>query len=91
MVLGVVSFYYISLNSLYECVCVCVYYVCTYVCVRTCVYVCVLVFVCVYICMYVCMYVCFLFLDINSMPHYMVIINALRNLSFSFTATFDNN
>ena len=30
----------------------------------------------------------FLFIDINSMPHYIVILHDLHNLSFSFTITF---
>ena len=33
----------------------------------------------------------FSFIDINSMPHYRVILHALHNLSFSFTITFNNN
>ena len=34
----------------------------------------------------------FIFLiDINSMPHYIVILHALHNLSFSFTITFTFN
>ena len=31
------------------------------------------------------------FIDINSMPHYTVILHALHNLSFSFTITFTFN
>ena len=31
------------------------------------------------------------FIDINSMPHYRVILHALHNLSFSFTITFKFN
>ena len=31
------------------------------------------------------------FIDINSMPRYIVILHALPNLSFSFTITFNNN
>jgi len=33
----------------------------------------------------------FLFIDINSMPHYRVILHALHNLSFSFALTFTFN
>ena len=32
-----------------------------------------------------------LFIDINSMPHYIVILHALHNLSFNFTITFTFN
>ena len=32
-----------------------------------------------------------LFIDINSMPHYIAILHALYNLSFSFTITFTFN
>jgi len=35
--------------------------------------------------------VCMCFIDINYMPHYRVILHALRNLSFSFTITFTFN
>ena len=30
----------------------------------------------------------FFFIDIKGMPHYIVILHALRNLSFSFIITF---
>jgi len=44
----------------------------------------------VYVC--VCVYyVCILFIDINSMPHYIAILHALHILSFSFTITFTFN
>ena len=33
----------------------------------------------------------FYFIDINSMPHHIVILHALHNLSFSFTITFTFN
>jgi len=66
-------------------VCMCVFmYVCVYVCV--CMYVCVCLCMCMYVCMHVYMYV---FLnDINSMPHYTVIMHALDYLNFSFTINF---
>ena len=37
--------------------------------------------------------VCFFLIGINSVPHYIVILHALLNLSFSFTitVTFNNN
>ena len=41
--------------------------------------------------MCVCVWVCVFFIDINSMFHYIVILYALHNLSFSFTITFTFN
>jgi len=42
------------------------------------------------LCLYLCVYV-FFCIEINSMPHYRVIVLALHNLSFSFTITFTFN
>ena len=52
-----------------------------YVCMYVCMYV--FMYVCMYVCMFVCVYVRIFLIDINSMPHYIVILRALHNyLSF---------